>query len=187
MKFIFKNLARLNSIMLPSFTKQRLDLNKATKLQLAILGWRTYITLRALDWFKTRSSFKSWMFKLEKKSQEGVEFLIIWNTDSSSRATLCLSRGGSLEELVYSNTTVITNLSPLSPEKIYPSSILFPFANRIKDGKYNFANKDYIFECNEAAANNALHGLVYNKTFKYTAYKMSSDSARIQLSYESEK
>ncbi|MBN96723.1 MAG: SsrA-binding protein [Flavobacteriaceae bacterium] len=49
MKLIFKNLARLNSIMLPSFTKQRLDLNKATKLQLAILGWRTFITLRALD------------------------------------------------------------------------------------------------------------------------------------------
>lgn len=127
------------------------------------------------------------MFKLEKKSQEGVEFLIIWNTDSSLRATLCLSRGGSLEELVFSNTTVITNLSPLSPEKTYPSSILFPFANRIKDGKYNFANKDYIFECNEAAANNALHGLVYNKTFKCTAYKLSSDSARVQLSYESEK
>ncbi|MEC8723876.1 MAG: SsrA-binding protein [Bacteroidota bacterium] len=49
MKFIFKNLARLSSIFLPSFTKQRLDLNKATKLQLAILGWRTFITLRALD------------------------------------------------------------------------------------------------------------------------------------------
>nr|AOE09264.1 SsrA-binding protein [uncultured bacterium] len=49
MKFIFKNLARMNSLMLPSFTKQRLDLNKATKLQLAIVGWRTFITLRALD------------------------------------------------------------------------------------------------------------------------------------------
>ena len=106
------------------------------------------------------------MYKLEKKSHEGVEFMIIWNTDLSSRAILCLSRGGSLEELVKSNTTVITNLSPLSPKKTYPSSILFPFANRIKDGKYNFGNKDYIFECNEAAANNALHGLVYDKTFK---------------------
>ena len=127
------------------------------------------------------------MFKLEKKSQEGVEFLIIWNTDSSQKATICLSRGGSLEELVYNNTTIITDLSPLSPQETYPSSILFPFANRIKNGKYNFANKDYIFECNEAAANNALHGLVYNKTFKCKAYKLSSDSAKVQLSYESEK
>ena len=127
------------------------------------------------------------MFKLEKKSQEGVEFLIIWNTDTSSSATICLSRGGSLEELVFSNTTVITNLSPLSPEKTYPSSILFPFANRIKDGKYNFANKNYTLECNEAAAKNAIHGLVYNKTFKCKAYKLSSDSASVQLSYKPEK
>lgn len=48
-KQVFKILARLNKALLPSFTKQRLDLSKASKLQMAIFGWRVYVTKRALD------------------------------------------------------------------------------------------------------------------------------------------
>ncbi|WP_299336088.1 SsrA-binding protein [uncultured Psychroserpens sp.] len=44
----FKALAKLNKILLPSYSKQQLDLSKATKLQLAIIGWRVYVTKRAL-------------------------------------------------------------------------------------------------------------------------------------------
>jgi len=42
-------LARLNKILLPSFTKRRLDLAKASKFQLMIFGWRLYVTKRALN------------------------------------------------------------------------------------------------------------------------------------------
>jgi hypothetical protein len=48
-KQFFKLLAKINKTVLPSFTKQRLDLSKATKLQMAIFGWRLYVTKRALD------------------------------------------------------------------------------------------------------------------------------------------
>ena len=47
-QIFFKALAKLNKILLPSFSKQQLDLSKATKLQLAIIGWRVYVTSRAL-------------------------------------------------------------------------------------------------------------------------------------------
>jgi hypothetical protein len=48
-KQFFKILAKINTIVLPSFTKRQLDLSKATKLQMAIFGWRLYVTKRALD------------------------------------------------------------------------------------------------------------------------------------------
>ncbi len=48
-KQVFKILAKLNKTILPSFTKQRLDLSKATKLQMALFGWRLYVTKRALN------------------------------------------------------------------------------------------------------------------------------------------
>jgi len=48
-KQFFKILAKVNKTVLPSFTKQGLDLSKATKLQMAIFGWRLYVTKRALD------------------------------------------------------------------------------------------------------------------------------------------
>ena len=46
---VFKILARVNKTILPSYSKQQLDLSKANKLQLLIIGWRAYITMNALD------------------------------------------------------------------------------------------------------------------------------------------
>ena len=48
-KQLFKALAKLNKSILPSYTKKRLDLSKATKLQMAIFGWKLYVTKNALD------------------------------------------------------------------------------------------------------------------------------------------
>ncbi|MFN7675715.1 SsrA-binding protein [Flavobacterium sp.] len=45
---MYKTLAKLNKLLLPSFTKKQLDLSKAKKWQMAIIGWRYYVTKRAL-------------------------------------------------------------------------------------------------------------------------------------------
>ncbi|WP_455170631.1 SsrA-binding protein [Aegicerativicinus sediminis] len=45
----FKLLAKLNKKILPSYTKKGLDISKASKLQLAIIAWRSFVTQRALD------------------------------------------------------------------------------------------------------------------------------------------
>ena len=45
----FKVLAKVNKRLLPSLTKKRVDLVKATKLQMALFGWRLYVTKKALD------------------------------------------------------------------------------------------------------------------------------------------
>jgi len=48
MQSFYKALARINKLVLPSFTKKRLDLAKASKFQLAIIGWRYFVTTKAL-------------------------------------------------------------------------------------------------------------------------------------------
>jgi len=45
---MYKLLAKLNKLLLPSFTKQGLDITKAKKWQMAIIGYRAYVTKRAL-------------------------------------------------------------------------------------------------------------------------------------------
>ncbi|WP_299257612.1 SsrA-binding protein [uncultured Aquimarina sp.] len=47
-KQLFIFIAKLNKLLLPSFTKKQLDLSKATKLQMLIFGWKLYVTKRAL-------------------------------------------------------------------------------------------------------------------------------------------
>lgn len=48
-KSIFKFLAKINRWLLPSYSKKQLDLAKASKLQMAIIGWRYFVTTNALD------------------------------------------------------------------------------------------------------------------------------------------
>jgi hypothetical protein len=45
---MYQLLARINKMVLPSFTKQTLDLAKANKWQMAIIGWRYFVTKKAL-------------------------------------------------------------------------------------------------------------------------------------------
>jgi hypothetical protein len=46
---MYKITAKINKVLLPSFSKQRLDLAKAKKWQLAIIGFRFFVTKKALD------------------------------------------------------------------------------------------------------------------------------------------
>lgn len=46
---MYKTLAKINKIILPSFTKQQLNLAKATKWQMAIIGYRAFVTKKALE------------------------------------------------------------------------------------------------------------------------------------------
>lgn len=48
-KSLFKILAKVNKTILPSFTKQELDLAKAKKWQMALFGYKLWVTKRALD------------------------------------------------------------------------------------------------------------------------------------------
>jgi hypothetical protein len=48
-KQLFKTLAKLNRKVLPSFTKKRVDLAKASKLQMALFGYKLWVTKNALD------------------------------------------------------------------------------------------------------------------------------------------
>jgi hypothetical protein len=47
-KAFYKFLAKVNKAVLPSYSKKQLDLSKASKFQMAIIGWRYYVTTRAL-------------------------------------------------------------------------------------------------------------------------------------------
>lgn len=92
--------------------------------------------------------------------------------------------GASIQELVLNNHHIIRDLRPLTYNETYASSILFPFANRIADGMYDFDGNKYFLNVNQQEENNALHGLVYNKTFQLVAKKVTKEEASVLLRYE---
>ena len=48
-KKFFKFLSKMNKKLLPSYSKNGLDLRKASKLQMAIIGWKLWVTKNSLD------------------------------------------------------------------------------------------------------------------------------------------
>lgn len=48
-KKFFKFLAKMNKKVLPSYSKRQLDLQKANKVQMAIIGWKLWVTKNALN------------------------------------------------------------------------------------------------------------------------------------------
>ena len=81
--------------------------------------------------------------------------------------TIDLSNGASLTHLVLNSEEVIKYpLKDNDPKKGYPSAVLFPFPNRIKDGKYFFEEIEYTLDLNDVDSHNAIHGLVAFETFE---------------------
>ncbi|GAA4811090.1 aldose 1-epimerase [Litoribaculum gwangyangense] len=114
---------------------------------------------------------------------QNTNILEVNNSKNQVHAKICLNDGASLQELKLNSHEIIQDLSPLTYDNTYASSILFPFANRIKDGIYSFNNTLYQFDINQKEENNALHGLVYNKTFHVVETKVDDNSATIKLEY----
>ncbi|WP_308993243.1 aldose 1-epimerase [Mariniflexile litorale] len=112
-----------------------------------------------------------------------LEYIEIENSEKTCYAKIYVHQGASLQELKLDGKTIIEDLSPLTYNNTFASSILFPFANRIKDGKYTYDGKEFQFDINEVDNNNALHGLVFDKTFRIINQKEDKNTASITLEY----
>ena len=118
-----------------------------------------------------------------KKIGEDSGHLELSSFNKKSCAKIFLNQGGSLQELTLGSHEIIQDMSPMRYSDTYASAILFPFANRIKDGIYIFEGSTYQLDINEPGNNNALHGLVYNKTFEVLEKTTTESFASVKLGY----
>ncbi|MDO9275257.1 MAG: aldose 1-epimerase [Lutibacter sp.] len=125
-----------------------------------------------------------YQIKHTKDLKNRLNFLEIEDSSKASYAKIHLNLGGSLQELTLLNHHIIKDLHPLTYKNTYASAVLFPFANRIADGSYVYENIKYQLEINQKEENNALHGLVYNKTFEIIDQKTTTEKAEVVLRYE---
>jgi aldose 1-epimerase len=124
------------------------------------------------------------LYTIREIETQGLHYLELTSSDSVSRAQISLNQGGRLSNLVFEDTQVLADFDASTYENNYASSILFPFVSRIKDGKYTFNNLKYKLNCNEVDKNNALHGLIYNKTFVCTKKALTLNDASVTLQYK---
>lgn len=126
------------------------------------------------------------MYKIIGIQEEGLEYIVLESGDGNTKARLCLNQGGRLDKLELSNHSILAEMQSSTYKDNYASAILFPFANRIKNGEYNFNNSTHILNCNEKGNANALHGLVYNKMFECIDSALNQDFGSVTLQYNDE-
>lgn len=122
------------------------------------------------------------MYTIDRIEKNGLNYIVV--KGAKTYAEICLDRGAALETWESKSNVLIEDLSPMEYSSTYASSILFPFANRIKDGTYTYKGQEFKFKCNEANLNNALHGLVFNKTFHLVESDADANGAALVLKYE---
>lgn len=84
---------------------------------------------------------------------------------AANRMSFRLDQGAAITHLTFASDTAI--LKP-QPGYHFESSILFPFPNRLAQGKYTFEGQQYQFPENDFGKPNALHGMVFDKLFVLT-------------------
>lgn len=122
------------------------------------------------------------MFTINQKILDKNQFLVLENESKTTKAVISLHEGARISELIFDSKSIIKEIPNFEYKDSYAASILFPFASRIESGKYEFEDKKYQLECNQAGIN-ALHGLVYNKTFVIKNQEVTSNFASVTLGY----
>ncbi|HJV76820.1 MAG TPA: aldose 1-epimerase [Paludibacter sp.] len=74
----------------------------------------------------------------------------------------------------------------LSRPQIFGVPLLFP-PNRIEDGKYSFAGKNYEYPITIPDQNNYHHGIIKSQPFTITRTRFSSDAVEVEASFFSNK
>ncbi len=133
------------------------------------------------------------MYKVENNIQDGIDVITLINTNSDEYVKIFPRFGGNLVSLklnknnteyeILDGNRFIEDFDDLK----FKGAKLFPYPNRIKDGKYVFMDKQYQLPINHKVENNAIHGLVYNKPFQIVNIIESEHSAILKLEYIYEK
>ncbi|MCH2196245.1 aldose 1-epimerase [Kordia sp.] len=120
------------------------------------------------------------MFQIQEKNN----IIEILSDHMKASASINLDEGARLFDLRLNDRTIISEYENFPYNHSSASAILFPFANRIEDGTYTFEGETYQIPCNEPEKNNAIHGLLYTRTFEVYEQKIFSSATIITLRYQ---
>ncbi|MAD96056.1 MAG: hypothetical protein CMB99_01895 [Flavobacteriaceae bacterium] len=117
--------------------------------------------------------------KFKKEDQTLVEI----NKSDELYVLINLSEGGRLQSYALNKVDIIKEMDDFPYSKSYASSLLFPFVSRTENGEYTFEGESHQLDRNDPEGINALHGLVYNKTFELVDVDQSNSEIKVQLRY----
>jgi aldose 1-epimerase len=101
-----------------------------------------------------------------------------WTIAASSHEAVVVEVGGGLRTYTADGVDILDGYQADEICPGYAGTLLAPWPNRIRDGRYSFAGKEYRVPLNEPDKHNALHGLAVWGRWRATAH--SADSVTVE-------
>lgn len=111
---------------------------------------------------------------------------IFFNEITNNGFSVVPEVGGTILEVWLEGQQIIDGCETaqeLEDNVAYKSALLFPFPNRLLDGRYEHNGKEYRFPINDGGTNNALHGLGRDVEMDVLKKETKDTEASISLSY----
>ena len=117
-------------------------------------------------------------------------FGVIWESGGTTHRLRLLSpRTGEVRDVLRVHWDNVADDASFRESKYFAGSLLVPYANRVRDGTYNFAGQHHSLdknECVEGLRCGALHGYLHNRPMKILGQDVSPTHASLTLGYEFE-
>lgn len=124
------------------------------------------------------------MYQLDTSAFGAFQLYKIQHSVHPHSISFVPERGGCLLSIILDGAEVLDGCK--TPEEVDfnrwgKSGMLYPFPNRLKDGRYTWQGQTYQFPLNDAPFNNALHGFGMNRPLVVKAIELDSTHAKVNL------
>ena len=131
------------------------------------------------------------MFKINQYNFDGIPGLEIKNTRNGEFITVFPDFGGMIHQValqkngqLYQIVDGCADSREMQQNDKARGAQLFPFANRVRDGKYNFAGKSYQMPINWPQEHHTIHGFVRDEKFAVLNQNCTDHFAMLSLSFQ---
>ncbi|MFK7808882.1 MAG: aldose 1-epimerase [Saprospiraceae bacterium] len=127
------------------------------------------------------------MYNLAISAFDSFQKLTLESPDGQDRFSLVPSFGATIIDLELGGQRILdtyNNEDEMQAYRRMKSALLFPFPNRLKDGRYIWNNDAYTFFINDSITNNALHGFGLDKKFEVVKQETSESHCSVACRYE---
>jgi aldose 1-epimerase len=127
------------------------------------------------------------MFEYKKSKIGRWQKYTFRNAKSKTGFVIIPDRGALVLEISFQGNQILDTYATaeeLETLKWSKSALLFPYPNRLKDGRFIWMGKTYTWPINNTATNNAIHGMVREAEFEVIQVNLTEYSAEVRCRYE---
>jgi aldose 1-epimerase len=124
------------------------------------------------------------MFNFKEEYLDNYTKLTIYDEQEKMEFSVCPEAGATVLDLAFDGHHILEGYATgedIEERSLSKSAVLFPFPNRLKDGKFKWKGTTYQWPINDPKCQNAIHGFVRYEEFRVKSVEITRYQGTINL------